>query len=128
MKKTLVTLTATLICVGAFAQGKIAFKNDSVHLVYLTTDTALLKAADQSKAGGLPNAGGTLPSGVTLVADLYGGTSSAALVFQATTSFSATSLGVFNTVNVSATGVAGGTTGFFQVQIRDTAFPTADAS
>src|SRR2546421_11740058 len=118
MKKTFVTLTATLACVAAFAQGKVQFKNDSVHLVYLTTDTTFLKAADQSKAGGLPNAGGTLPSGVTLVADLYGGTSSGSLVFQASTSFSATSLGVFNTVNVLATGINGGSTGFFQVQIR----------
>jgi len=124
MKKILVTLTATLVCVGAFAQGKIAFENDSLHLYYYSTD-GNLRPADAGLAGtGASSA--NMPAGVTLVVDLYGGTSSSSLALVSTTTFQAVP-GRQNLSNVTVPGVASGT-GFFQVQVRDNAFPTADAA
>jgi len=125
MKKLVLTLTAiSLASVAAFAQGKIRFVNDSTHLVYLTTDTARLAAGDQASAGKLPGAGGSLSGGITLVADLFGGTSSSALTLQSSTTFSASSLGTFNGVNVITT-LAGGVPQFFQVQIRESDIASA---
>ena len=39
MKKLLITLTATLLCAGAFAQGKLQFINNTDNLIYFATDT-----------------------------------------------------------------------------------------
>jgi hypothetical protein len=66
-----------------------------------------------------------MPAGVTLVADLYMGTSSSSLTLYSTTTFGATS-GKWNTLNVQAVApagaIAGGTTVFVVAQIRDNAF------
>ena len=130
MKKLVLTLTAlTLVSAGAFAQGKIRFVNDSVHLVYMTTDTARLASADAAVAGNVPGVNGSLPSGVTLLADLYAGTSSTSLSFVSSTTFSASSLGTFNGVNVTLpNGLGGGTPQWFQVQIRGSDIASASAA
>jgi hypothetical protein len=115
MKKTLLTLTATLAAVAAFAQGKIGFSNDGNHLVYYD-----------------PSVGGTLgghtvqdtrmPAGVTLVADLYMSTSTASSVLNlySTTTFSSIA-GAWNTAQVLVSNpfVGGGTQVNVEVQIRD---------
>jgi hypothetical protein len=82
MKKLVLTLTATLACLGAFAQGKIGFQNDSVHLAYFNTADPAYGSMPVGSSGG--------PGGVNFVADLYMGTSAGALRLYATTSFGAT--------------------------------------
>jgi len=129
MKKLVLTLTATLACVAAFAQGKIAFVNDSLHLVYFDTDHNNLKPADASLAGQAAyNTPSNMPAGITLVADLYAGAASTSLALVSTTTFSP-SAGKWVLANsILPNGLAGGTAAFFQVQIRDEAFATATAS
>jgi len=120
MKKLILTVTASLACVAAFAQGKISFANDSLHLVYYSTDGGL-RPGDAALAGqGVQSS--AQPAGVTLVADLYGGTSSSSLSLISTTTFGTTA-GRFATVSVNSP-----TGNFFQVQVRDNLFASADAA
>jgi hypothetical protein len=118
MKKSLLTIAATLAAVAAFAQGKISFQNDSLHLVYFDPVNHL--AADTG--GGLtPN--GDTASGVTLMADLYMGTSSSSLSLYSSTVMDNTTgnPGQWTAVAVLANSpfVAGGTVVFVETQIRD---------
>jgi hypothetical protein len=128
MKKLLVTLTATLICVGAFAQGKVQFANDSLHLIYYSTDAGGLRPGDSALAGkGV--FGGAMPGGVTLVADLYVGSNSTSLVFAKSTTFSAVTKGRIVNANVDLPApFAANIPWTFQVQVRDSAFATAAAA
>jgi hypothetical protein len=114
-------LTSGLVAVTsavAFAQGKVRFENDSLHLVYLTTDTSRPASGNAMLAGVLPQLGGTTLSGVKLVADLFAGTSSTSLRFQQSTTFSATTFGTINSISVIL-GIIGAETQCFQAQIRD---------
>jgi len=88
MKKTFLTVVTTLACVAALAQGKVAFKNDSLHLAYFDPDPAKLRPQDAALAGQGPQST-VQPTGVTLVADLYAGTSSSSLALVSTTTFTA---------------------------------------
>jgi hypothetical protein len=115
MKKLILTLTASLACVAAFAQGRISFQTDSLHLAYYGTS-----AANGSLAG-TPISSANLPVGVTLVADLYMGTSSTSLNLYSSTTFSVNG-GKWNTLSVTAPTIAGGTTVYVVTQIRDQAF------
>src|SRR5664279_905323 len=65
MKKLLITTTATLLCVGVFGQGKLAFINDTTRLIYFTTDKSRLVPADANKIvfGGFPFLGCGLYTG-----------------------------------------------------------------
>jgi hypothetical protein len=114
MKKTLLTLTATLAALAAFAQGKVGFQNDSLHLVYYDNTTGSLAGKTVYDT--------QMPAGTTLVADLYMGTASASLSFYSSTSFGGTALGPgkWNPTSVTANNpfVASGHV-FVQVQIRD---------
>jgi len=126
MKKLVLTVAASLACVAAFAQGKVSFQNDTLHLVYYNPDASQLKGADAALAGqGASSA--LMPQGVTLVADLYAGTSSTALTLHTSTSF-AVGAGRFTTANYTDATLPGGTPAFFQVQIRDSAFANEAAS
>lgn len=110
---------------AAFAQGKIAFANNSLHLVYYAPSNGV-RSADSALAGrGVSSA--LMPQGVTLVADLYAGTSSTTLTLHTSTTFSA-SVGGWTGANYADAALPGGTPAFFQVQIRDNAFATADAA
>jgi hypothetical protein len=121
MKKLLVTTTAMLACVAAFAQGKISFAVDSLHLVYYSTTPGELRGADSSMAGqGVSST--AMPAGVVLVADLYGGTSAGTMTLQKSTTFS-TVAGKWTTASVITT-LPGGASEFFQVQVHDAAFLT----
>jgi hypothetical protein len=104
MKKLLVTITATLVCVAAFGQAKMSFCNNGNHLIYFSSDTTRLLPADANTiADGYPIAGsgayigtdpttglpGTIASlqgSPTFVAALYDGTSSNSLSLQTVTS------------------------------------------
>jgi hypothetical protein len=115
MKKLILTVTASLACLAAFGQGRISFQTDSLHLVYYNPDPLL--------GGAFAGAGvdsAHLPAGVSLVADLYMGTSSSSLSLYSSTSFGATA-GKWNTVSVSAPTIPGGTTVFVVAQVRDAA-------
>lgn len=124
MKKLLITLTTTLVCVGAFAQGKIAFSTLSDHLVYFTSDTTKLNSADTTNAGHTVTTSllGTL--GVTLAADLYAGTSSS-LLWKVTTMSTWAVAGRWTSasVNLPSTAPAGpfpaAVVTYFQVQVHD---------
>lgn len=119
MKKLLLTLTATMACVAAFAQGKVTFQGDSLHLVYFTTDSSKLEAADSALAGQATPIGGATGGGV-LAADLWAGTASTTLskVDQTTMSSAALSPGLIALHNLTLpTGLAGGVPIYFQVQV-----------
>jgi len=125
MKRLILTLTASLACVAAFAQGKLSFANDSLHLVYYSSAVGGVRAQDSALAGqGVSSA--TMPVGVTLVADLYAGTSSSALAIVSSTSFGAT-IGRYASVSTLLP-FAGGSPEFFQVQVRDSTFANAAAA
>lgn len=116
MKKLLVIVTATLVCLGAFAQGKIGFTQDSSHLAYYDPSVG-------GTLGGHTIYDSNMPPGITLVADLYMGTSSSSLSLYSTTTFGPIP-GHWNTAQVTASNpfIAGGTSVFVEAQIRDQAF------
>jgi hypothetical protein len=73
MKKLLITAAALLVCVGAFAQGKLSFDINSDNVIYLTTDTTKLLTGDAAKtadngfgAGAIPIRGSSLYTGLGL--------------------------------------------------------------
>ncbi len=79
MKMLLSTALLAAAAATAFAQGKVNLINDAASLIVLSTTSSFLNPADISLAG-LPVGNlVTLPSGATLVAGLYGGTSSSSL-------------------------------------------------
>jgi hypothetical protein len=133
MKKLILSLFAVGWNIVALAQGKVFFGNDSLHLYYMNPYAVL--AADAAIAGQPVPLGGVLPSGKTLVVDLYAGTSSGSLFFYSTTTFSSITPGRQETLGVTlndpdgagpATAIPGGATpAYFQVQIRDSAFASA---
>jgi len=118
MKKTFLTVTATLACVAAFAQGRVSFQTDSLHLAYYDPSVG-------GALGGNAISSANQPAGINLVADLYMGTSSSSLNLYSSTGFSAAP-GKWNTVSVTANNppaaIAGGTQVFIVTQIRDAAF------
>jgi len=98
----------TLVSAGAFAQGKISFQTDSLHLAYY----------DPSVGGALGGAAISSGNGANLVADMYMGTSSSSLSLLSSTTFSATP-GKWTAASVIAP-YAGGTTVYVVTQIRNT--------
>jgi hypothetical protein len=134
MKKLVLTAVASLACLAAFAQGKVNFQNDSLHLAYWGPTAGSL--------AGLPVNADSLAGGITgIAADLYMGTSSSSLFLYQTTAFSPLATGPGKWLasqtlanpgvmgNPSTPGIAGGTSVFVEVVIRSTekgANPTFD--
>jgi len=116
MKKLVLTVAASVACVAAFAQGKISFQNDTVHLAYYDSTAGSLAGTTVYTAN--------QPAGVTMLADLYMGTTSSALQLITTTSFSA-SPGKWTSTSITAPWAAG-TTVFIIAQVRGGG--TAEAS
>jgi len=116
MKKVVLTLTASLACLAAFGQGRISFQTDSLHLVYYQNTPGY------TNGEAVYAAPGHMPAGVTLMADLYLGTSSTSLSLISSTTFSTVSAGKWNTLNYQSPTISGGTTVFVVAQIRDAAF------
>jgi hypothetical protein len=141
MKKLLVILTATLVSVGAFGQGKLGFQVDTTQLIYMTTNTARMAAADVGKSvGGVTLAGSSLYSGAgstiaslagapSFTVGLWGGATAANMTLQATTSLAAASLaGQLNPVNVTFASLPAGTPAFFQIEVYDSRATSAESS
>lgn len=118
MKKTLLTLALAVVSVAAFAQGKVSMVNDGTRLVYFTS-TAAGDGALQNQA-----ATATLPSGRSLIIDLYGGATAGSMVLQSSTTLSAAIPGGFGPINFVSPNMAGGVVGFWQIQVREAAFAT----
>lgn len=129
MKKLIVIALTTVMCVGAFAQGRISLVNNNNYLVYLSTDTTKLKAADQASAGTATPVSGTLLSGATLVAGLYIGTSSTAMSLV-TTTIVGPGVGPGRIINApyQSPTIPSGTIVFAQVAVWDNSFATVDAA
>ncbi len=119
MKKTLLTLALAVVSVAAFAQGKVNMVNDATRLVYFTSTTA----ADAALSG--HEAPAVLPSGRQLIVDLYGGATAGSMVLQSSTTLAG---GLFGPNNFVSPNMAGGVVGFWQIQVREAAFPTEAAS
>jgi hypothetical protein len=118
VKKPVLTVASLVAaCVCAFAQGKVSFVNDSLHLVYF--DPAFVKAGDASLEG-QPVPTTPTPSGTTFTIGLYAGTSSTALTLRGTTGF--TSPGRFGPTTIALSDVAAPNSAFFQVAVWDSAF------
>lgn len=121
--KTPLALTTLLIApLALFAQGKVQFVNDSLHLVYFATDNAYLFTADMLLAGQPVPAGGATPSGFTLDADLWVSTSGAPYSWQrvGTDSFDNSRGGFLQGSNITLPdGLPGGVQYFFQVAVYD---------
>jgi hypothetical protein len=117
MKKLLLTLTASLACLGAFAQGKILFTTDSLHLVYYSADPRNASLGGQAISS---------VNGSSLVADLYMGTSSSSLFLISSTTFGGVP-GKWNNMSVTVNTPAypTGTAVFIIAQIRDSAHPAS---
>jgi len=116
MKKLVLTLTAALAAVGAFAQGKVSFQNDSTRLVYYDSSVSGL-SGQAAYLGNTPTNNG---SAITLMADMYMGTSSSSLSLLSTTTFSAVP-GKWTSTSIVAP-YAAGTTVYIVAQVRDAAF------
>jgi len=88
---------------------------DANHLVYFV-DT------------GQPVPAGTLPNGVNLLIDLYGGTTLGNMTLQQTTVITPGIPGGFGPRTFTSPNLLGGVDAFFQIQVRDSAYPTAAAA
>ena len=142
MKRSLFGCFFLATSLTALAQGKVNLINDSASLIVLSTDTSLVLAADRALAGQPVGNMAPLPSGVTLVAGLYGGTSSSSLFLYSTVALTdaATPAGYIPATHIvlnanavtgapAIPGIANGTpitaaTPWFQVKVWDSAFPT----
>lgn len=138
-----VLLTAPLSSLG---QGKVNFVNDAASLIVLPTDTSQLMAADAALAGQPVGNQVLLPSGKTLVAGLYGGTSSSHLYLYSSVVLNDAAMpaGYIPPMHVvlnanpatgapAIPGIANGTpitatTPWFQVKVWDAAFASFEAA
>src|SRR5438067_9746052 len=90
MKGLLTWVILFIGTVGTFAQGKVFFANDSLRLVYFTTNTSRLNYGDAALAGTGPSVSTVYADANTvLVAELYYGTSSNTVTALATNATSA---------------------------------------
>jgi hypothetical protein len=113
MKKLLLSIVALLVCLSTFGQGKVLFATDSLHLVYYNPFGLPSALAGQAVSSN------NMPAGITLVADLYMGTSSSQLSLISTTTFGVAP-GKWNNMSITAPSpLATGTTVFMLAQIRD---------
>jgi hypothetical protein len=143
MKKTLLTVALAAVSAAAFAQGKVNVIGDTASPIILGSRTM---PQDASLVGQPIGNSTPLPSGVTLVAGLYAGTSSTSLFLYSFTTLNVTAnpagtIPAYHvTLNANATpgapgipGVASGTaigasTPWFQVRIWDASAPNYDAA
>ncbi len=125
MKKTLLTLALVAASVAAFAQGKVTFGNDATHLFVIGTPLA------GDTGGGVATGGDTvgaisvspLPSGRSLIAQLYAGTSAGSMTLQTSYVLDAANWGPTPGRMVSKgiilTGVPGGAVASFNIVVSD---------
>jgi hypothetical protein len=116
MKKTLLALALVAACVPAFSQGKVSFGNDSLH--YYSIGPSVLPG---DTAGLIPVS--PLPSGVSLQATLYAGTTAGSLSLQTTLVLDAVNWltdGRQINKNVILVGVPGAAVANFQIVLTTT--------
>src|SRR5437660_10644987 len=101
MKKLVLTAVASLACLAAFAQGKIGFNTDSLHLVYW---------ASGPLAGTAVNSDNMSPGLTGMQVDLYMGTSSSSLFLYSSTTFGAAAAGPGKWTTMSVLANANSTT------------------
>lgn len=137
MKKLLLIAAATLISVGAFAQGKLLFDINSDNLIYITTDVtqmnpgdAALTADNQFGAGAVALPGSSLYAGPnssaaalggTWIVSLYGGASSSSLTLQTTATLADVSSGNVGGIAVGTSltlALPSGTPAWFQIDVN----------
>jgi hypothetical protein len=141
MKKLLLTMTAALVCVGAFGQGKLAFQLYTTGLIYFTTDTTQLLPADASKqvggfalagSGAYTGAGSTIASlagSPSFVVALYGGATAGSLSLQTTTTIATYGAeGTLASVNAAFASLVSATPAFFQIEVYDSRAANAPAA
>jgi hypothetical protein len=114
MKKLLLTVTLSLACVAAFAQGKVNFQNNSLHLVYWDPSLGTVYAGHAYMAG---------DGGYALTIELWGGTSSTSLSLQGTTDFAGqASPGTWASRNLVMASLGAGVN-FYDIRIHDASNP-----
>jgi hypothetical protein len=142
MKKLLITMTATLVCVGAFGQGKLAFVNGPDQLIYMIPDASWMNPADVGKTvNGFPLAGSSLYTGTGgTIASLAGAPSFSVALFAGATanSLSQVTVGTLGNadfggfinpqVNVTLASLPAGTPAFFQIQVFDSRYTDSAAA
>jgi hypothetical protein len=118
MKVFLSILLTVVMVTPALAQGKIRLVNDSLHLVYFTTDTSYLLPGDQALAGQAYVLG---EGQEALKIELWAGTSSTALSLVASTDFTGQGgPGTWLGVNVQMSSIPAGLA-FFDIWVFDAA-------
>lgn len=126
MKKLLLTVALSVACAGAFAQGKVTFGNDSLHLLVfgannLASASGVNFSAYANQA--IPQLGTANQQMQLFTAQLWAGTSSASLSLA--TSVSAGQAGFADgrlaNVSVTLTGIPASSPAFFQVRFYETA-------
>jgi len=139
MKKLLLVAAATLVSVGAFAQGKLQFSVNSDNLIYITTDTSKLAAGDATKtadwglgAGPVALPGSSLYMGAgstaaalggTWVVSLMGGAAANSMSLQTTAELADASSSNFGGLagpqNLTFASLPAGTPAYFQVDVSN---------
>jgi hypothetical protein len=133
MKNALSLILLLATTTPAFAQGKLAFVNNSDQLIYMTTDKTTMVPADANRVvGGLPLAGSSLYTGAGgTIAALAGAPSFTVALFAGATANSLSMVAVGGLgnvdfggfinpqVNVTLPGLPAGTPAFFQIQVYD---------
>jgi hypothetical protein len=125
MKRVLLTIALSMACAGAFAQGKVSFGNDSNHLlVFGTSGLASASGVNYSAWAGLPIPQlGTANSEMqNFTAQLWAGTSSSSLTLASSVAAGQAGFadGRLANVNVTLTGINGGSLAWFQVVFFET--------
>ncbi len=127
MKTKLFTFALLWVSTAVFAQGKISMVNDLTRLVYFADYPGSTEPADAAYQGKKVPA--VLPSGITLMVDLYGGTSPGSMTLQTSTTINPQfPPGWFGPLNFVSPNMAGGVVGFWQIQVREAAFANETAS
>jgi len=122
---------------AAFAQGKVALVGDTLSHVVLSSNPALVASADQSLVGQAVGNVTPLPSGVVLVAGLWGGSTQGSMILQTSTLLNnaAVEAGWISQTRVALVGVPGIASGtaigaatpWFQVRVWDSALGVNEA-
>ena len=141
MKKLLITITATLVCVGAFAQGKLAFQLSSTTAIYFTTDKTQLAPADENlMLGGISLAGSgaytgpystiaALAGSPSFKVTLYAGATASSLAPVASTTINNYNYeGTLVQQDVTLADLPPGTAAYFQIQVYDSRSANAAAA
>jgi hypothetical protein len=134
MKNSLTLIALLVSATVGFAQGKLQFLNDSVRVVYFSTNTTKLNPADVGvAANALTTANiGSLSGAPTLLITLWGGPTASSMGLQTSITEWSPSAGRWASTPVFFNGALGGpvlqanVTNFFQVQIYDSRATSAE--